>query len=307
MTGLTRRQFLKRTGLLGAALTAPVTASTPAKAVTTVPVAEFETTARAFSLSPVYAERDPDSAVIGQLAPDSVHSVVRAGDWYQVEHGYVPRSAMQPIVPYSRPVLMESPGFWAELIAPVSAIRKWCAAHAPIVARLGFGAVVYVVDRLVDDAGQVWYGLAAEGDSALVGWSAGLQFRFTSPPSQEGERRSPLQLIRIDARNSVLSLYAGKRVIGEIEIHSPVMVGAKTTLQAVQPGAVIDMHRDISMPLGLPWLMQLGTGQRVHGAFWHNRFGSVNHANESSAVELPPLTARYLYGLVLNPVPVEIV
>jgi hypothetical protein len=42
--------------------------------------------------------------------------------------------------------------------------------------------------------------------------------------------------------------------------------------------------------------MVLATGQRVHGVFWHNRFGAAGAADEAGGIELPVFAARWLYN-----------
>ncbi len=57
---------------------------------------------------------------------------------------------------------------WIEVVAPVAAVRQWCAPDAPLVTRIGHGGIVRVIDRLPGDT--LWYGIASEtGD--LLGWS----------------------------------------------------------------------------------------------------------------------------------------
>src|SRR5258706_6788518 len=137
MAKLSRREFLKQTGLAG--VSAGISAShivlnLEHAAESTLPFG------RAFNLSNVYSQPDSSSSVIGQLAPDGVHPIKASAveDWYAVNDGFVVREAVQPIMPYLRPAVRkeDGAGFWAELVAPSSAIRGWCAAHAPIVERL---------------------------------------------------------------------------------------------------------------------------------------------------------------------------
>src|ERR1043166_792059 len=149
MNLLSRRNFLKQSWI---AASLPWLGTTP-NATTAllrldVPSADGFS-GRAFHLTDVYALSDEPGAVVGQLLPDSVTAVRAVNEdlrWYQLSDssGYVRSAAIQPILPYTRPEIVETvgDGFWAEMIAPVSDIHEWCAGQAPIVARLGYGAMI---------------------------------------------------------------------------------------------------------------------------------------------------------------------
>src|SRR5207302_6995208 len=111
----------------------------------------------------------PQGRVQSQLLPDTVTPMVASNaGWYKTSDGYVRREALQPIHPYRYPAVMDSPGFWAEFVAPAGSVRQWCGSSAPIMTSLNYGAVVYVMDRLVDDRQQVWYGLSDVPGSRLI-------------------------------------------------------------------------------------------------------------------------------------------
>lgn len=284
MSTISRREFLKRSGL--AACAGVIGADHAPQPF----VAPPELNARAFALTDVHAHADPTSAISGQLMPDHVTPILgisHDGCWYQLQNGYVPREAVQPILPYIRPVPVDviGDGFWAEVVAPYSAIREWCAGQAPIVARPAFGAVLYVADRLVDDRGQVWYGVATAPPSPVVGWAPALHYAPWKPDSQV-IRSAP----HITVGKGELAVYDGATLIGRMAVYSPPLARAATTIRAVRPGT------ERGAWIGVPWLMELATGQYVYGAFWHNRFGTVSDGPD---VELPTFAARWLYELLM--------
>jgi hypothetical protein len=242
---------------------------------------------RAFSLTDVHLRPDKSSRVVRQFAPDAVVPITGTrGDWYVVEGGFVHREAIQPILPYNRPVLAEGidGGFWAEVVAPVSAIREWCAGSAPILARSCYGGVVYVADWLVDDHGQVWYGITDAPGSPVVGWAAGLQFAPLTP-APSSQSTSP----RIVIDKGTLSVFDGGHRLGQAAIAGPRLSRTETEIRVIQPGATLGSR------FGVPWLMQLATGLRVYGAYWHNCFGAVGDGPD---IELSTFAARWLYGLL---------
>ncbi len=281
MNGLSRRDFLKSSSLMIAAVPAATLGLNNVQHADTI----FETMGRAFEVTDIHDRPYLSSAVVGQLKPDSVIDITGTrDDWYQVDGGWVQRTALQPILPYRYPEISDTTGFWAELVAPVSAVKAWCAAHAPVVARLGFGAVVYVMDRMIDDAKQVWYGVTADSDSPLVGWVPALHYARWLPAD-------PIlaePLIKIVTRQRQLVVHGRGTAIATARICSPPLQHGTTTISRVQPGAAIDA----SIPLGLPWLMNLGNGIPVYGAFWHNRFGEQGN---KSSIELTTFAARWLY------------
>jgi hypothetical protein len=282
---LSRRAFLKQSGLaawFGLGL--------PQMPPSAVSRASPELAGRAFTRTAIHIRPDTASAASDYLTPDGIRPITGLADegrWYQVPGGYIPREAVQPIMPYSRPGLVETvgEGFWAELVAPTSTIREWCAGAAPVVTRLGFGAVVYVVDKLTDDHNRAWYGLACAPGSPLVGWGTALHYAPWNPGQPEPRPSS----IRLLVRQQQLVITDGEQLVGQAAIYGPRLQTGPTTLRTVQPGAA----RDAATPLGLPWLMRLDTGQRLYGAYWHNRFGALSDGPD---LELPTFAARWLYG-----------
>ncbi|MEP7287184.1 MAG: hypothetical protein ABI947_15625 [Chloroflexota bacterium] len=299
MGKVSRREFLKQSGIFGTSV-AVGTHLSEANSMSGQPIEPSDQlVGRTFGLTDVHSKPTLASAINGQLTPDSVHSFTAMGDWYQTEQGYVLREAVQPILPYARPILhnpreMAEGGFWAEMVAPVSVIRAWCAGHADIVARLGFGAVVYVMDQITDSGGQVWYGLAAEPDSELVGWGSALHFGLWTPSLLP---ISAVPTIQIDRLQAKLVVVQGDQVVYQTTIYAPVLPIATTTIHPVQPGASLDS----TAPLGVAWLMALHTGQRIYGTFWHNRFGTkYEGVADNQAIELPTFAARWLYELLIS-------
>jgi hypothetical protein len=303
MPKLSRRDFLKQTGVMGAAFGIP----TSLPQVPTRPDENLLPLGRVFHLTDVHVRPDVHSQVVGELAPDSVHDITptKSADWYQVERGYVPRQAVQPIGPYVRPELThpQSVGFWAELIAPTSTLRAWCAGHAPIVTRLGYGAVVYVMDYLRDDRGAMWYGLAADSDAELVGWTNALHFTEWD----ENAVSVPLAhepLIRIDTHQQALQVYDGPRELFRSRLSSPLLSKSQTSITVIQPGGAlggIDSNDSIEADglLGVSWLMSLGQSTPIYGAYWHSRFGDAV-TQVKNRIELPIFAARWLYGFIIK-------
>ncbi len=235
--------------------------------------------ARAFGLAAVYDV--PEGMVIGHLAPDSVHQVRESGGWFVMEHGYVAKTEMQPMgIPIKASVETKpKTPFWAELIAPSSVVRGFASGRAPIVDKLGYGAVLRVVSTLDE-----WYEI--EGGGWVVGEH--LSAWASSPRLNERSLLKWTPEIQVNLRAMMLRMYTGKRLI----VQSPFYGGkgveqGATVLRSVQPGG----------ERGAPWQMITESGIRVYGAYWHNRFGL---AGDEADLQLPPETAKIIYASVTN-------
>ncbi|HLY28405.1 MAG TPA: L,D-transpeptidase, partial [Aggregatilineales bacterium] len=310
---ISRREFLRRSSLLaGGGTLLPLSRFMASPAESSEPLVEdgkpMILAGRTLRATAIYAQPSDDARAIGQLTTDSVIEIVThslSAAWYGLPLGFVPRGAVQPILPYARPEIRDEigNGFWAEIVAPVSAIREWCYAHAPVVTRLGFGAVVYVTDRLLTDDGQSWYGLSRAPGSPLLGWVSALHVAEWTPPAPSHPRPAhPNILISLSQQN--LSVLDGGKVLVTFPVYASGMSRIETKpgyLHVVVPGTA----RSHDLPLGVPWLMATDGGQQVHGAFWHNEFGLIPGEDEkrlngsASVIELTTFESRWLYGWLL--------
>lgn len=314
MTSFSRREFLRRSGaaLIG---TTGLDGLQPNSAQPTAAIPDLvrlPTHGRPFQRTPVYQAMDEASPIIRYLTQDSQYAIGLAGEgWYQAEGGFVAREAIQSIHPYARPPLMGEGEFWAEMIAPVSAIRQWCGANAPIVAQPGFGAVVYVMDRITDDRGRLWYGLADQPGTQLIGWSGALHYAAWMPALSTGTMDQPAIAFEMGRQRCVV--YDRELPIGQAPIRGRLpreMLHDNfedTQLHAIQPGG----QRPGPAPLGSPWIMELTIGDRrypVYGAYWHNQFGKTSpDVVNNESIELQTFVARWLYSLLLgNGTPVSV-
>jgi hypothetical protein len=178
-------------------------------------------------------------------------------------------------------------GFWAELVAPTSMIREWCAATGPVVTWLAVGAVVYVIDRIVDDRRQVWYGLAESPGGSLVGWAPALHYAKWAQTATTKIVQYPNASLLM--QRGELRMIENGHILARTPIRRAQLPAMTTKVSVVQPG----IARDRATPLGVPWIMRLETGQRMYGVFWHNQFGAVGDGPD---IELPISAARWLYN-----------
>jgi hypothetical protein len=264
---------------------------------------------RAFTQCMVHPQPDGDAPVVGMIMPDSVHTLVGLspdGWWYEINGGFVPREALQPMTPYEAPPISEVDGFY-EVVALLTAVHEYCSPLASIVGRLSFGAVLHVRDRIRDDRNQIWYGVGTGAEhSPFLGWvQAAHLLRWEAPAGPLASEPA----IWIDTEQHKLSAYDGERLLGESAIHSPALLPGVGRLIAHAPSmshtGVVNLGQSAPpgtmRPLVKPWAMAVqpdaGTAVQVYGVYWHNRFGLPHNGLH---VELPTFAARWLFGFVTS-------
>lgn len=281
---LSRRAFLQMMGLTAAAGTlasfSRVSGEMPAQMV-----------GRALEAAPMRAMPHESAAVTGRLWPDSMVSILsERGGWFQTEQGWTLRELLQPMLPYRAVVESGLPrsGGWVEVIAPVAPVRMMCAADAPLVGRIGYGGILRMVDALPGEP----YGWIAVADAAgeHLGWSQAALWRAVEEPDRgTGERRLVIDSRRFEA----VALEAGQNVMTvQCAVGDALRAGCSAPT-AWQISSAVDSDE---RRLGVPWQVAF-EGGKLFGVYWHNAFG---REIPGSAVEMPVLAARWLYGW-LNP------
>ncbi|MCS6872245.1 MAG: hypothetical protein NZ571_12410 [Anaerolineae bacterium] len=302
---LTRRQFFKRAGAFAALFgltnsrqVAPASADFTALAYG----ATFGVPPESALLGRLFAATDlrtqPLSAApsLKKLPADSLHAILGVSEdgwWYKVAEGYLPREAMQPILPYEQPPQpTELHKGYYQVIAPTTVLRTACTPYARINARFPFGSVIYVHDWLTDDNGQVWYALTSTAEGkGMFGWANALHFQRWQP------QRAPLQqpALWLDTEQHTLSVYEGETFIGKTAACTVPLPHDTATLRLGSPCT----HTFREAPYLCMWQMSLflqrGARLPLYGVNWHNRFGTTS---QTRAIELPILAARQLYEML---------
>lgn len=289
MHALSRRVFIQQAGVASAGALIGVTVGA---AETSASVPDLsERWGRAFAVTPVRNAPDHHAPLVRTLHPDAVTPIQQAvaeGRWYQLPDGYVPRPSLQPITPVTATAAHHAlnSGTYVEVAAPASAVRGWAGAHAPIRARLGHGAVVYVADSIVDDRGMRWLGVTESHDMPLVGWSPAAHY---APLHTAHKTTSNLRL-NIEIASAQMSVIHRDRRLA----HVPAVLSQDET-----PIPFGTPHRLTLMSAGLTILM--------HGVYWHNDFvreaqetRSMNEITGKVRLELPTYAARWLWTLCAN-------
>ncbi len=281
---LSRRQFLQAASITLAAAPLAQFGFTSA-APSSTPVY-----GRALAAAPIYAAPDLAAPVVTRRWSDSIAPILDArGGWYRLADGYTPRENWQPlIVPTQRNEAPAAPPGWGEVTGALAVVRAYCAADAPIVARIGHGGVLRLIDYLPgSQPGDIgWYGVADDEDSPLLGWS---QTPAWSPARVES---ALLTLsLRIDQGQQKLEAYSGDRH----RLSAPISTGRRLDhgvypITARRVGAATAPH-------GAAWLLDFGKDQQIGGVYWHNRFGNPV---PGAAVQITPALAQWLFPRVTN-------
>jgi hypothetical protein len=279
MTDLSRRAFLKTLGIGLAASAAPWGALQALEAVVK-PLEAQALLGRALEAAPVL---DAAGRAARTLYPDEIVPIAPEGEnWYAVEGGRVARASVQPISAAAGWSAFPAIGALAQVSAPYALVRGWCAADAPIKARIGWGGTARVEDMLaLDDA--PWLGLRFHETDPLW-WSSASAWRPVTLDAAAGEA-----VLQIDRRARTAALLKEGRALWRTPILLPgampadeyALRGRSPFARAGEPGA--------------PWELDYGAW-RIQGAYWHNRFGDARTLAASGAVEASVLAAQALYA-----------
>ncbi len=249
---------------------------------------------RTFEAAAIYRAQSMYSEVLRYLWPDSIVHVYRANaDWYQLSEGYVQRTMIQPMTPYSPPrnPPLTSPPFWGEVAAPIAVVRQWCAPDAPLVTRIGHGGVAQIVDRLSRSRqGADWYGVTTQ-DDYFLGWTQAIFWRPVHNETSSAFRPT----LHIDQRAQVLTGYDDSEIVFRTPISTRVnlVAGTYVVTERYPTGAPIKLPDYSNDFHGAPWRVHFGEGYELSGVYWHNRFGSPV---PGPAVQVPTQVSHWLYN-----------
>jgi hypothetical protein len=248
---------------------------------------------RALSAARVYSSPHTDADIVATLWPDSVSSILSAHeDWYRLVNGYVERFQLQPMFPVEMRPTLQNPNlpFWAEVAAPITSIRQFCAANAPLVTRIGHGGVARIIDYLPGEP-DGWYGITDDQDN-LMGWSQAIHWQAVPDRSALAAQNT----IRVDVVTRTLSVEQDGLSI--LQAPCSMNVNAKPGTYALEkqyPGMVFESEDLSETFYGAPWQLHFGEGQSLIGAYWHNQFGKET---PGSAIQVTPFIAREIYHAI---------
>ena len=264
-----RRDFLKISGVVLATtgLAHPTIKSLAAESVTA--------RGRVLTKTPLRDSPGDDGQSIKVLMPDSVQAILGYQDgWIQVSDGYVAEQYIQPMLDANHQPVEKLPA-WAEVIAPYAAVRQWMQTEAPLMTRLGHGAVLQVDARLDDASGREW--LRVDLNADLPGWVQAEHMQ----PVQVKKTRVGLTATLDRAENVLLLEHRGREAarfaIARPERLSP----GEYRIETRRPGR----H--------FPWELVTDGGFSLHGTTTHNHFARIA---DGENVELSVIAAKTIYA-----------
>ncbi|MFN8564664.1 MAG: L,D-transpeptidase [Anaerolineae bacterium] len=143
-------------------------------------------------------------------------------------------------------------------------VRAACAADAPLIARIGHGGVLRVIDYLPGD-GIDWYGVAENENADLLGWTQAAAWS----PARVDDAAPTLALV-VSAAEQRLRVQDGDRIL----LTAPISTGRDLvpgiyTVTDRQPNGTDEQH------VGAPWSLAFGDDLNLSGVYWHNRFSAI--------------------------------
>ena len=216
-----------------------------------------------------------DGTVLKTLKPDSVQTILGYHDgWIQLTEGFVAAHHMQPMLDANHQPVEKLPA-WAEVIAPYAAVRQWTQTEAPLMTRLGHGAVLHVDTRLDDAQGREWLRVD------VPGWVQAEHLQ----PVQLQKARAGLTAI-IDRAENVLLLEHGGREAARFAIARPEwLLPGDYQIETRRPGSQAEKS--------VAWQLVTDGGFSLHGTTTHNHLARIT---DGESVELSIIAAKMIYA-----------
>jgi len=215
--------------------------------------------------------------------PDSVQPILGyTAGWVRLTNGEIPETYIQPMLPMEAAPIKSLPT-WVEVAAPYAAARAWCAPDAPLVERLGHGAVLYADKILDDSAKQFWLRVALRDEQSA--WVQMAHLRQALLPSVGLASGAVLE------KNGQLTLYAAEKRLFTLAVGvSQNLPSGVYRILEKRPAQHTPTHS------GVPWLLMANGGLALHGVHWHNDFATP----AAASVELSAFAAKLLYASLIE-------
>ncbi|MBL8092792.1 MAG: L,D-transpeptidase [Anaerolineales bacterium] len=318
---ITRRNFLKSTGLAAGGLLLPP--APPDGLVRTQ-----TGLGRAVRGLYVYSEPSFESERLNFLAGDSVFELygdVQSPDdllnkrWHRVRRGFVHSGPVQPVGWHTQAPSTDLPatGALVEVSVPVAPARAGAGPGFRETARFYYGTTHWVQQIATDDTGAVWYGIL--GDlTRTYSWVDGRQLRRVT--AEEIAPISPEvsdKRIEITLGDQMLRAYEGNTVVLEqiASCGTALRREGNRTIYSTPTGdhQVISKRPSRHMAggdlasadgydlPGVPWVTYIHWwGVAIHGTFWHDDFGIPR---SHGCINLPNEVAKWVYRWTTPAVP----
>ena len=273
---------------------------------------------------------DPGSPVIDTLEKDSLWqitgAVVGANDdsfnriWYELDgRGYAHSRRIQPVKRrFNDPAeTIPEDGCLGEITVPYVDAYNSMETGRSIAYRFYYATTFWILKRVVDSEGSVWYQLLDDRNYRVFYIPA---YHMRLVPSSELTPISPDvppedKRILVDLTSQTVTAYETDRVVFMSRISSGVRLreGGFATPKGFYRTTRKRPCRHMANPAnaygsgfdlpGVPWVSYFTSdGVAFHGAYWHNDFG-VPHSH--GCINMTPQAAKWIYRWTTPSVPPE--
>lgn len=278
---LSRRQFLQFFGITTVSQSLDLAGIAP----TINTASEIPTLIRGRVLQPasIYAEPSLNVAPLQTIWANTIVDLQETiPGWYRLAEGYVPQRLVQPIWPdllsaEYQDILTPSA---VRVTAPSATIREYAHQEADLVTKVGHGGALQAIDCIHYPNTGDWLQVAA-ADGRKIGWTQASHWQ----PIDDSRHN----LVSAQINRQAHTLTINDAFVTPINLPTALPVGTQT-LSRVTVGGGTAMYDGDTIE-GVPNVMELETGQRLYGVYWHNQFGSV-----SQAIEINTNAARWLWA-----------
>lgn len=278
----------------------------------------------------LYAEPDLNAEVLEVMSMDTVRRITGAtiGDdlampnriWYELDgEGFAHSGRVQPVRKQLNPVdtVIPEDGCLGEITMPSVDAYSSLDADRQVLYKFYYAATFWVLDRIEDEAGTVWYELLDDRYYRVFYVPA---YYVRLVPDSELTAISPEvrfddKSIVVDLSTQMLTAYEGEQVVFMSRISSGVRLreggfatpkgNYRTTRKRpcrhmANPANAYGSGFDLP---GVPWVSYFtSNGVALHGAYWHNNFGVPS---SHGCVNMTPLAAKWIYRWTMPTVPPE--
>ena len=311
MSSISRRTFLKLSGLSTLGLTLPQTATpTPGP---------NDRLGRVTSASEYYDKSSTESKRLGMYGRDTLltireerlvetPSAPHNPVWFRTDEGWVHSSFIQPVRnDVNQPILdVPKEGFLAEMTVPFSGAWRNDDGNPQKVYRFYYASTHWVSQVVTDTKGRVWYRVLDDRYHVYYFVLGESLRRVTddeltplTPEVQDKRLLVDLKQQRLTAYENGRPVFNARVSTGRRGVATP---SGEFRVERKRPSrhmAATDGN-GFDLP-GVPWVSYIyWTGVAFHGTYWHNDYGTPR---SRGCINLTPADAKWLYRWTLPVVP----
>ncbi len=250
--------------------------------------------------------------------------------WVETDEGYVYSPSLQKVksIPNSPktelPALGAEPGMWVEVTQPYVQLElenpipqsPWLQNVSPTLWRLYYGQVIWCDGIRTGENGQIQYHLMEKYGYDTF-WADGSAFRVVNEseiapinPNAADKR------VLVNINQQTLSCYEGNNEVFFCQVSTGIKVdafGLPDDTSITPPGSHFIWRKAVAFHmmggasddgwdiLAVPWTsLFVGSGVAIHGAFWHNDFGTPK---SHGCVNCRPEDAKWIFRWTAPQVP----